>query len=595
MMYSIIPSAQTIILSCIKLGITHVIISPGSRNAPLAIGFASNKKFKCFSIIDERSAGFFALGIAQQTKHPAVLVCTSGSALLNYSPSIAEAFYSEIPLIVISADRPLYKINIGDGQTINQLNVFGKNILSSDSLMQDVNHQTPSIVKSNRQKLIKIPSNRKAIDKLQSDIQLYNEGLIQKRFCECINLLKPVHINIPLEEPLYGFVEKPTISLSNKHKKISSILEGDDNYDFNILKKHSKILVLIGCCSPNYFTKKTIGKIKSNSNIVVLKESTSNIEDDSFFGNIDKIIAPIELLKNRHEVFDSIRPSLLITIGGMIISKKVKSFLRDFSPKLHLHVGLNKANDTYYKGVKHILKDPNVFFEKAAFIKTPESSYYNSWKKISNQRIAPHKKYLKNAAFSDLIVFSIISSNIPSAYQVQVANSSPIRYLQLFNIPRSNAMYCNRGTSGIDGSTSTAVGASVASPSPVLLITGDLSFFYDINGLWNNYIKSSFRIIIINNGGGGIFRILPGHKDNELFSKFIENNHSLSAKPLSKLYGFSYQNKSSKRGIKSALKIFFKHSLKPKILEISTPSERSSKTLKNYFEYLSKNQDFKKL
>jgi len=589
MMFPIIPSAQTIILSCIKLGIAHVVISPGSRNAPLAIGFASNKKFKCFSIIDERSAGFFALGIAQQTKRPAVLLCTSGSALLNYSPSIAEAFYSEIPLIVISADRPLYKINIGDGQTINQLNVFGKNILSSDSLMQDVSHQTSSISKSNRQKLIKTPINRKEINKLQLDIQRYNEELLRKRFHECIQLNKPVHLNIPLEEPLYDFLEKPTISLSKKHKRSYSVLQKGANYDFNVLNKHSKIIILIGCCQPNYLTKKTIDNIKSYSNIVVLKESTSNIEDDSFFGNIDKIIAPIELLKNSYEIFDSLSPNLLITIGGMIISKKIKSFLRDFPPKIHLHVGLNKANDTYYKGVKHILKDPNLFFEKAPFIKNSESGYYNSWKKISNQRMTPHKDFLKKAPFSDLIVFSIISSSIPSSYQVQVANSSPIRYLQLFKLLSSNKTYCNRGTSGIDGSTSTAVGASVASSSPMLLITGDLSFFYDINGLWNNYIKSSFRIIIINNGGGGIFRILPGHKDNEIFSKFIENNHSLNAKELAKLYGFSYQNTKSKYGVKTTLKTFFKKSLKPKILEISTPSAISSKTLKNYFEYLSKN------
>ena len=589
MMYPKIPSAQTIILYCIKIGIKHIVISPGSRNAPLAIGFASNEKFKCYSVIDERSAGFFALGIAQQTKRPALLLCTSGSALLNYSPSIAEAFYSEIPLIVISADRPVYKINIGDGQTIDQINVFGKNILSSDSLMQDLNHQTQAISKSNQQKLIKLPVNKKSIDKLQSDVQVYNEKLLEKSFYNCIELNKPIHINIPLEEPLYNFVENPTISLSKKNRPSSPVSKSSDNFNPNIFKKHSKIIVLIGCCSPNYLTTKTINKIKSNSNIVVLKETTSNIEDDSFFGNIDKIIAPIELLKNSTEVFKSIRPTLLITIGGMIVSKKVKSFLRDFSPQLHLHVGLGKANDTYYVGVKHILKNPNLFFQKAKFIKNSDFNYYNSWKKISNQRIAPHKLFLKNAPFSDLIVFSIISSSIPLAFQVQVANSSPIRYLQLFKIHSSNAIYCNRGTSGIDGSTSTAVGAAAVSSGPTLLITGDISFFYDINGLWNSYIKPSFRIIIINNGGGGIFRILPGHKDNKIFSKFIENNHSLNAKYLAKLYGFNYQKKSSKSGIRKALKTFFKNSLKPKILEISTPSEISSKTLKNYFKYLSKN------
>ena len=148
-------------------------------------------------------------------------------------------------------------------------------------------------------------------------------------------------------------------------------------------------------------------------------------------------------------------------------------------------------------------------------------------------------------------------------------------------------MYSNRGTSGIDGSTSTAVGYSVFSKTPTLLITGDLSFLYDTNGLWNNYINSNFRIIIINNGGGGIFRILPGFKDNSVFSKFIETQHNLSAKYLAKMYGFIYQKKSSKIGLKLALKSFFKKSNKPKILEVKTSSKLSSKILKSYFKYLS--------
>ena len=185
-MYPTIPCAQTIILSCLKLGITNVVISPGSRNAPLTIGFASNKEFNCYSIVDERSAGFFALGMAQQTKKPVILLCTSGSALLNYSASVAEAFFSEIPLIILSADRPKYKINIGDGQTINQLNVFGKNILSSDELIQDVTHQTQTILSSNKQKLLPPNLDSKALEKLQLKTQSFNE--------ELLNSLSLIHI-----------------------------------------------------------------------------------------------------------------------------------------------------------------------------------------------------------------------------------------------------------------------------------------------------------------------------------------------------------------------------------------------------------------
>ena len=211
-MYPTIPCAQTIILSFLKLGITDVVISPGSRNAPLTIGFASNKEFNCYSIVDERSAGFFALGIAQQTKKPVILLCTSGSALLNYSASVAEAFFSEIPLIILSADRPKYKINIGDGQTINQLNVFGKNILSSDELIQDVTHQTQTILSSNKQKLLPPNLGSKALEKLQLKTQSLNEELLNSRINASILLQKPVHINVPFEEPLYNFIKTPTVT-----------------------------------------------------------------------------------------------------------------------------------------------------------------------------------------------------------------------------------------------------------------------------------------------------------------------------------------------------------------------------------------------
>ena len=218
MMYPTIPSAQTILLYCLRFNITDIVISPGSRNVPLAIGFASNKKFSCYSIVDERSAGFFALGIAQQTKTPVILLCTSGTALLNYSPAIAEAYYSNIPLVVLSTDRPTYKINIGDGQTIDQNKVFGNNILSSNSLLQDLTHQTQAILKSNIQKLIKTPLNTASIKKQQSKVQDFNEELIRSSFFNAIQSKKPIHINIPFEEPLYDFVSDATVKLSKKHQ-----------------------------------------------------------------------------------------------------------------------------------------------------------------------------------------------------------------------------------------------------------------------------------------------------------------------------------------------------------------------------------------
>ncbi|MBQ22972.1 MAG: 2-succinyl-5-enolpyruvyl-6-hydroxy-3-cyclohexene-1-carboxylate synthase [Flavobacteriales bacterium] len=585
-MLPVIPSAQTLILYLQKYEITDVVISPGSRNAPLAIGFASNKSFNCYSIIDERSAGFFAIGIAQQKKLPVILLCTSGSAILNYYPAVSEAYYSEIPLIVLSADRPQYKIGIGDGQTINQTKVFEKNIFYSDSLIQDVTHQTEEILKSNRQSLLNKDSNSNLILDSQKEIQKKNQETIKKIILNCLNLNKPVHLNIPFEEPLYNFIENPNIKIPNIEQILFDIVEEKVNYAS--LQKNSKVLVLIGCLNPGVLSTKTVKCLAKNKKIVVLTETTSNIYHECFFNNIDKLIAPIEHLDNKSEVFKSLKPDLLITIGGMVVSKKIKTFLRNSTNIKHIHIGTQSANDTYFKNVSQLKIEPNKFFLKFSLKESPISNYYDVWKKIQSKREIAHKKFIKKIQFSDLLAYSFIADKIPKHTQIQAANSSTIRYLQLFKMRYNNVMYCNRGTSGIDGSTSTAIGASVVSSDPVLLITGDLSFFYDVNGLWNNYVSPNFRIIIINNGGGGIFRILPGFQNTKLFTKYIETSQNLKAKQIAKLHGFSYQNRKTKLGLKLALKSFFKTSSKPKILEISTNSEISSDTLKSYFKFLSK-------
>ena len=583
--YPCIDSAQTILLNCELHGIQNIVISPGSRNSPLAFGFASNPKFNCFSIIDERSAGFFALGISQQTKKPTVLLCTSGSALLNYAPSISEAFFSQIPLIVISADRPKHKIGIGDSQTIFQEQVFGKNILESKALMQDLNHNTNELLKSNSQKILKKNSTERSIIKLQNDIQASNDNIIKNIFSKCLGNLKPVHINVPFEEPLYNFQEKPTVSISSllkkTHEKKSSTIEKEYR-----LEQFKKIIILIGSSEKSLMSKKLLEKISLNKNIVVLKETLSNIHHPSFFGKIDQIIAPIELHNEQDRLFKELQPDLLITIGGMVVSKKIKTFLRNFSPKKHFHVGLNDAKDTFYCGVKHIKVQTENFFINSLPIEPISSDYHDKWASISKNRNKLHVLEMKKIPFCDLKVFSVLNSKIPNNYNVQVSNSSPIRYFQLFDQNVTCPMFCNRGTSGIDGSLSTAVGASWVSKHPTLFVTGDLSFFYDSNGLFNNYIRKDLRIIVINNSGGGIFKILPGYAKEKTHEMFIEARHNYNSKQLAKMYGFRYSHVSSLLGLKFSLFNFFKTSSKPKILEIKTSSQLSSQILKQYFQNL---------
>ena len=585
--YPIIPVAQTLILSCLKFDFFDVVISPGSRNVPLAIGFASNKKFKCYSIVDERSAAFFALGLSQKSKKPTILICTSGSALLNYYPAVAEAYYSEIPLIILSADRPEYKINIGDGQTINQSNVFEKNILYSNSLKQDCSHATEEIIKSNLQKIVNDKADYSKIEKLQKSIQKNNEEIIEIAFNLSINKMQPVHLNVPMEEPLYEFNDSPSISVKVKKKPEKKLSLTDLDNFYKAINKASKIMILIGVSDGNILSKKSIQKINSCSSIIVMKEHTSNVFNESFISNIDRLIGPIELQSNSDSLFDELSPEIVISLGGMIVSKKIKSFLRNYKPRKHFHIGNNISKDSFYSGVEHINTTANKFFENIDLNKS-DSKYFEKWNQLDYSKLDLHNRYMKVINFSDLKVFEILTNWIPKKYNIQVANSTPIRYFQLFDLKNKNMMFANRGTSGIDGSTSTAIGSSMQNESPVLLVTGDLSFFYDVNALWNNHIPKNFRIIIINNSGGGIFKILPGFKENNLFSEFIETQHNLSARLIAKMFNFNYTRVSTKFGLNLYLRTFFKNSKKPKILEIKTSSVKSTKILKEYFRYLSK-------
>ena len=491
--------AQFIIQLCEVKGVKHIVISPGSRNAPLTIGFTNHSFFKCYSIVDERSAAFFALGIAQQTLEPVAVVCTSGSALLNYYPAVAEAFYTGLPLVVISADRPPHLINVGDGQTIIQPNAFGKHILFEANLK---------------------PTTKRFPFGVQY-VQKKAQTLISKALDTAQQKMGPVHINVPFDEPLYETVNQPIAIQSVLKKDLLDTFIQISNSTLKTWQNAKRKLVVVGVNPPNSLESSIIEHLANDPSVIVLTETTSNLHHPNFFPSIDQLIAP---LKNNE--FKQLQPDLLVTFGGLIVSKKLKAFLREYKPTQHWHIDTYKANDTYFCLNKHFKSTPNAFF-KSLFksSKSINSTYFETWSTIKQWRLKRHANYLKSMSFSDFKAFELISKAIPKNYMVQSGNSSAIRYLQLFEFESSIHLYCNRGTSGIDGSTSTAVGASVVSKFPTLLITGDLSFFYDINGLWNNYISDNFKIIVINNNGGGIFRILPGNDNSELFETYFETKH----------------------------------------------------------------------
>lgn len=548
-MYPKIPLAQSIIEICKAKGVHHIVISPGSRNAPLTIGFTNNPAFTCYSIADERCAAFFALGIAQQLQKPVAVVCTSGSALLNYYPAFAEAFYSEIPVIVIAADRPQSKIDIGDGQTIRQENVFANHSLYNANLVENASEE--------------------------------NDAKIQEAIHLATTKKGPVHINVPFEEPLYETVDAisvntKTIDFYTENKKL-------ENLDIfaNQWNQAKKKLILIGGCDPNFIQQSILDVLANDNSVVVMTEVTSNVHHPNFITNIDTIITPFT-----DEDFSIFQPEILVTIGGMIVSKRIKAFLRKYKPQQHWHIDELRAYDTFGCLSKHFEVSPNVFFNELIPKMIPlESDYLQKTLAIKKQRAQKIETYLATIPFSDFKAFEIILPKLPLHSQLQISNSSAIRYAQLFAINPTIEVFCNRGTSGIDGSTSTAIGAAVASGKETILITGDISFLYDSNALWNNYIPNNFKIILLNNGGGGIFRILPGHEESETFNTFFETSHSLTAEHLAKMYGFEYESAVDEKTLKENLEIAL-NAKKPIILEVFTPTKVNDLVLLNYFKNL---------
>ncbi|RTY95114.1 2-succinyl-5-enolpyruvyl-6-hydroxy-3-cyclohexene-1-carboxylic-acid synthase [Flavobacterium sp. GT3R68] len=552
MIYPKIPLAQSIIQICLTKGIHHIVISPGSRNAPLTIGFVNNPEFHCYSIADERCAAFFALGIAQQVKKPVAVVCTSGSALLNYYPAFAEAFYSQIPLIVISADRPHDKIDIGDGQTIRQENVFVNHSLYNANLTEEAS-----------------PENDVKIN------EAINKAVAKKG---------PVHINAPFEEPLYQKTEQLSVDplILPFDKTFDTVSADEIIAHTNIWNKSIKKLVLVGVNDPDTVNPEIIEKLANDNSVVVMTETTSNLHHPSFINNIDTIITPFS-----DEDFKQLNPDILITFGGMVVSKRIKAFLRKYKPRHHWHIDSLRAYDTFGCLTKHFEDNPNSFFSQfLPFTNEIESDYRNSLQRIVKLRKEKHQVYAAKAPFSDFKVFEKIMPSIPKGSSLHLSNSSAIRYVQLFNLDPSVEVFCNRGTSGIDGSTSTAVGSAVAKEKQTILITGDISFLYDSNAIWNEYIPRNFKIILINNGGGGIFRILPGHEENIVFNKFFETSHCLTGEQLAKMYGFKYSTASDEISLENSLGAFYQENNKPQILEIFTPTLTNDKILLQYFNEL---------
>lgn len=560
----------TLVEICHQQNLQQVILSPGSRVAPLTLAFVRHPSINTISISDERVAAFTAMGMAnqyvsdfiQQDQENLTLVgiaCTSGSAVYNYAPAIAEAFYQQIPLLVFTADRPPEWIDQLDGQTIRQREIYGNHVKESFELPVDTSHK----------------------DAMWQTGRIVNEA---------INMAKtlpygPVHINIPIREPFYP-AEKKAIQIN--HPKIVECIPFQSILSKNVWNtlldqwdSAEKKMIVAGqqaLCPP---LAEHLRLLQQEFGVVIIGDSIANLH------GLKEGIRQHDLILEQQEesTLTSLQPDLLITFGKSVLSKVLKKYLRTHAPHQHWHIqSAGKVADTF-QSLTHIIPvKPEYFFGQLfsdldfmhfleGDVEESEKNYVSQWQKEENKAKRYITSFLNKDAFSELHIVGWLLEKLPKICQVHLANSMSVRYVNLWGMPPSfqGEVFANRGTSGIDGSTSTAVGAALANPdTPVVLLTGDLAFFYDRNALWNNYLPNNLRIVLLNNHGGNIFSLIKGPSQQPELEEYFETEQKLIAEKTILDAGLEYFSACNWEELESTQESFWEKTQTSKCLEIKT-------------------------
>ena len=540
-------------------GLEDVVLCPGSRNAPLIVSFARNDKIQRYSLIDERSAAFVGLGLAQAKNKAVAVCCTSGTALLNFGPAAAEAYYQEIPLILISADRPPEWIDQQDGQTIHQDGVLDAHVKKSYSLPVDLSHADAQW------------EFRRKLQEAVSHAQTSPQG--------------PVHINVPIREPFYPSPgDKMAFSLSLFPREVITPEKGSvSEEDLKPLQKlwysTAKKIIVIGQSWLTESTQKKIAELANREHIPVLSEIISN------FPKSDANITKHDLFLGSGKDLSALEPELVLTIGGPVLSKNLKQFLRK-SKITHWHLSDgSRTVDTFRQLTTTIDWIPEEFFgtihlhESAIF---NEESFLGKWQALDKQTAAILDR--KSDEFSDLGAFQTVMANLPDKVEVHLANSMSVRYANFLGLPeelKAVNVFANRGTSGIDGTNSTVVGHCLATKRKSILLTGDLSFLYDRNAFLHNHGLENLRVIVFNNQSGGIFDLIRGPESLGVEEmNFIKTPHQRTCYPLASEFGFKYYQASSDAELQKSLEEFLVED-QMALLEIFTENEKNKAAFLN--------------
>jgi 2-succinyl-5-enolpyruvyl-6-hydroxy-3-cyclohexene-1-carboxylate synthase len=507
-MYSDKESVNILTALLVKHGVTHAVVCPGSRNAPIVHNLNECPDITCYPVTDERSAGFYALGMSQALNKPVVVCVTSGTALLNLAPAVAEAYYQHQPLIVISADRPQQWIDQLDGQTLPQPDALGRFVRKAVSLPEP--HDSEERWYCNR---------------------LVNEALIVRH--------APVHINVPITEPLFGF----TVAELSEERKIE----------------------LIPADTPPHVLSHVCRMFMQSKRPMLIAGQPMN-------PNLDEAVAIVG---------DDERyvPDFVLYIGGSIVSKRLKHFLRKAKETWAVNE-TGEVNDTFMNLTHVVQGDGAVVADQIRFLLEQQPHpFVQMWEALLAKVRAHAENY--QPAYSEMAAVKYFEEKLSNIHQVHYANSSAIR---LANIFARHRVWCNRGVNGIEGSLSTAAGFSVVTAEKVFCVIGDLSFFYDQNALWNQNLRGNLRILLLNNGKGGIFNMLKGLEQSPARDKFVAAAHHTTAEGICIQNNVTYLKATNmeqmQQGIDTLLII---ESHRPILLEVFSDSQTDEQVFREYY------------
>lgn len=546
-----------------KAGIQDIVMCPGSRSTPLAYAFAKSEGFQFYRQIDERSAGYFALGIAKAKKAPVVLLCTSGTAAANFFPAIVEAFYARVPLIVITADRPHELREVGAPQAIDQLNLFGKHVKwTVDFPLPEKDEANLAFVERHIQRAVSMS-------------RAFPMG--------------PVHINVPFREPLLLDMEQILPSVQMHASEIGKLVPSDEFISWykDIIQNETKGIMIVG---DSLQSTGGFWEFAKTIQWPVLVDPLSNLRTSIPPECMHLCIDQYDALLKSTAFQEAASPNVVIRFGAQPVSKPLMLYLKAIKPKVYIVADESPIfRDSLHIVTHHVQVEAQSLWIKA--IEKPASSYTNSWTQANNIATNHINTYIQKETDEGALA-GVLFNALPDKSFLFASSSMPIRDLDTFfnKTTRDIQLYANRGTNGIDGVVSTSLGTQTALNLPGYLLIGDLAFLHDLNGLVvSRFHRFDMTIIVMNNDGGGIFSYLAQSTETNYFEQLFGTPTGLEFSQIAAMYNAQYTAVHSKEDFKYALTQ--EKSQDIRIIEVFTNRQVNTETHRKLWAAISKELD----